>query len=115
MKEWERVDRSYDLWANAIALHEERAQDRHYARMYEGMLEWHDPLSLVRSNTGPAISFATCMQVPEAWTDRYEADPWIDQLLLSCKVRSPSFHVPLSVTLREALQLLPVEVARTEL
>jgi len=115
MKEWEKVDRSYDLWASAIALHDARAQDRHYARMYEGMLEWHDPLSLVRSNTGPAISFATCMRAPEAWTDRCSADPWVDQLLLSCKVRSPSFQVPLSATLREALQLLPAEVARTEL
>ena len=107
MKEWERVDRSYDLWANVIALHEERAQDRHYARMYEGMLEWHDPISLVRSNTGPAISFATCMRAPEAWTDRGRPDPWVDQLLLSCKVRSLPFQVPLSATLREALQLRP--------
>ncbi len=115
MKEWEEIDRSYDLWASAIALHEERAQDRHYTRMYEDMLEWHDPLSLAWSNTGPAISFTTCMRAPEAWTDRYEADPWVDQLLLSCKVRTLPFQVPLSATLREALQLLPAEGAHTEI
>jgi hypothetical protein len=55
------------------------------------------------------------MRAPEAWTGRCSPDPWVDQLLLSCKVRSPSFHVPLSATLREALQLLPAEGARTEL
>ena len=115
MKEWEEVDRSYDMWASALALHAERAQDIHYARRYEAMLVWHDPLSLGRSNAGPAISFATCVRAPEAWTDRGSADPWVDQLLLSCEVRSLSFHVPLSATLREALQLLPAEVARMEL
>ncbi len=115
MKEWEEVDRSYDMWTSTLALYETKTQDRHRARRYEGMLEWYDPLSLGRSNAGPAISFATCMRAPEAWTDRGSPDPWVDQLLLSCEVRSLSFQVPLSATLREALQLLPAEVARIEL
>ena len=107
MKEWEEVDRSYDMWASAIALFEARAQDRSLSRRYEGMLEWHDPLSLDQSNAGPVISFATCIPAPEAWTDRFQPDPWVDQLLLSCQVRSLPFKVALSATLREALQLLP--------
>ena len=106
MKEWEEVDRSYDLWASAIALHDARAQDRHHARRYEGMFEWHDPLSLRHSNPGPAISFSLCIRAPEAHTHRSNPDPWVDQLLLSLSLRSLSFKVPLSATLREALQLL---------
>ena len=117
MKEWEEVDRSYDMWAGAISLFEARAQDRSRSIRYERMIEWKErPLSLDQANEGPAIYFANnCIsrlqQEPfgasEAWTDRRGPDPWVDQLLLSCMVRSPSFKVPLSATLREMLQLLP--------
>ena len=99
------VDRS-DMWASAIALREEWMQDISYARRYESML------SFGHTNEGPTIYFAnnsiSRLQpepfdgAPEAWTD-----PWVDQLLLSCKVRSLPLKVPLSATLREALQLLP--------
>lgn len=96
MKEWEEVDRSYDMWASAIALFEARAQDRSLSRRYERMLEWKErPLSLGHTNEGPAM------------TDHYNPDPWVDQLLLSWQARLLSFKVPLSATLREALQLLP--------
>ena len=105
------VDRSYDMWASAIALREEWMQDIHHARRYEGML------SFGHTNEGPTIYFAnnsiSRLQpepfdgAPEAWTDRCNPDPWVDQLLLSCKVRSLPLKVPLSATLREALQLLP--------
>jgi hypothetical protein len=117
MKEWEEVDRSHDMWASAIALHGAMAQDRTLARRYEGMLEWKErPLSLGHTNEGPAICLANnsirrlqheASGAPEAWTDRCNPDPWVDQLLLSCKARWLSFKVPLSATLREALQLLP--------
>ena len=106
------VDRS-DMWASAIALREEWMQDISYARRYESML------SFGHTNEGPTIYFAnnsisrlqpeSFVQVPEAWTDRFTPDPWVDQLLLSCKVRALPFKVPLSATLREALQLLPGE------
>ena len=137
---WDKLERSYDMWTSAIALREERTQDIYHARRYERMLEWKErPLSLGHTNTGPAIYLANnsisrlqheafgapetwtvrCLQhetfgAPEAWTGRCNPDPWVDQLLLSCKVRSLSFKVPLSATLREALQLLPGGAARFE-
>ena len=96
MKEWEEVDRSYDMWASAIALHGAMAQDRTLARRYEGMLE------LDHTNEGPAICLAN-----NSIRRLQHADPWVDQLLLSWQARLLSFKVPLSATLREALQLLP--------
>ena len=101
----------FGIWASAIALREESMQDIHHARRYESML------SFGHTNEGPSIYFAnnsisrlqpeSFVQVPKAWTDRFKPDPWVDQLLLSCKVRSFPFKVPLSATLREALQLVP--------
>ena len=114
---WDKLERSYDMWASAIALREEMTQDIYHARRYEKMLEWKErPLSLGHTNTGPVIYFANNsisrlqhkpFGPPEAWTDRCNSDPWVDQLLLSCKVRSLPFKVALSAPLREALQLLP--------
>ena len=57
------------------------------------MLEWHEHPR--HTNEGPAIYFATCMRAPETWTDRWNADPWVDQLLLSDTVLS--IKVPLSL------------------
>ena len=102
-------DRSYDMWASAIALREEWMQDISYARRYVGMI------SLDHTKEDPSIYFANNsisrlqhepFGAPEAWTDRCTSDPWVDQLLLSCTVRSVSFKVALSAPLREALQLL---------
>jgi hypothetical protein len=94
MKEWEEVDRSYDMWASAIALFEARAQHRSLSRRYERMLEWKErPLSLGHTNEGPAM------------TDHYNPDPWVDQLLFSSTMRWRC-TVPLSATLREALRLV---------
>ena len=107
---WDKLERSYDMWASAIALREEMTQDIYRARRYERVLEWKEnPISLGHTNTGPVICFVNnsiSRLQPESfggssrWTDRFQPDPWVDQLLLSWKV-------PLSATLREALQLLP--------
>ena len=100
---WDQLERSYDMWTSAIALREEMTRDMYHARRYERMLEWKErPLSLGRSR----LQHEPC-GAPEAWTDRCNSDPWVDQLLLSRTVRSLSFKVALSATLREALQLLP--------
>ena len=114
---WDKLERSYDMWASAIALREEMTQDIYHARRYEKMLEWNKhPLSLGHTNEGPAVCcLNNCISrlqhepfgPPEAWTDRCNSDPWVDQLLLSCKVRSLPFKVALSAPLREALELLP--------
>ena len=114
---WDKLERSYDMWASAIALREEMTQDIYRARRYERVLEWKEnPISLGHTNTGPVICFVNnsiSRLQPESfggssrWTDRFQPDPWVDQLLLSCKVRSLPFKVALSATLREALQLLP--------
>lgn len=87
------------VWGSIRALGEKGAQDRHYARFYEGMIENNEHVRWpVSATPGP-------VDAPhDSWKERYRPDPWTDQVLLWRKVLS--VKVPLSGALQETLQLV---------
>ena len=90
-----------EIWASMRALSEQRAQDRHCARLYANM-----PADLQHAQH-PRRPADTPHDSCKA---RYAPDPWLDRLLLPAKALS--FTVPLSPALRDALQLVQRSGAR---
>jgi hypothetical protein len=87
------------IWESICALSEKVAQDRHYARFYEHMIENKEhPRRPSSSTPGPVD------RPHDSWKERYRPDPWTDQMLLWRKALS--VKVPLTAALQEALQLV---------
>ena len=87
------------VWGSIRALGEKGAQDRHYARFYEGMIENKE-----HARRPPSATPGPVDAPHDSWKERYRPDPWVDQVLLWRKVLS--VKVPLSAALQETLQLV---------
>ena len=87
------------VWGSIRAVSEKGAQERHYARFYEGMIENKERARWPASATPGPVDMPH-----DSWKERYTPDPWTDQVLLSRTVLWAK--VPLSAALQETLQLV---------
>jgi hypothetical protein len=97
---FEERDYAQDPWASAMVLHEELSRDRSYTRRYEGMLEWRERPRLLGFANDSGLQHGPFCGAPATWTGN--ADPWVDQLLLSDTVLS----------LKVSLSLVPLIMFR---
>lgn len=95
------------IWGSIRALSEKGAQDRHYKRFYERMIENGE-----HARWPPSAASAPVDMPHDSWKEWYRPDPWIDQMLLWRKALS--VKVPLSAALltneAPAICLLNIEV-----